>query len=73
MQSNLTLLGCEIIAILSDHSYRAIGTIAQEMAQDFPGDQLQPQLDRLVADGVVRRHFIGDAWFYQLEVQPWIS
>lgn len=68
MNSNLTSLGCEVIAILSDHSFRAIGVIASEMLREFPAGQLQEQLDLLVADGAVKRHYIRDAWFYQLEV-----
>jgi hypothetical protein len=69
MQQQLTGLGCEVIAILSDHSFRALGVIAQEMLEDTPPDRLQEQLEQLVTDGVVRRHFIGDAWFYQLGVK----
>jgi hypothetical protein len=68
MQQQLTSLGCEVIAILSDHSYRALGVIAQELASKVPPDRLQQQLDQLAASGVVRRHFVGDAWLYQLEV-----
>jgi hypothetical protein len=68
MPTNFSSLGCEVIAILSDHSFRAFGFIAEEMLREFPASDLQAQLDLLVADGVVRRHFIGDAWFYQLGV-----
>lgn len=65
--SNAVSLGCDVIAILSDHSFRAIGVIAQEMACDVPVAELQKQLDLMVANGAVKRHFVGDCWFYQLK------
>lgn len=61
-----TSLGCEVIAFLSDHRVLAIGAIATGMALQASADDLRQQLDLMAEDGSIKRHFVGDGWFYQL-------
>jgi hypothetical protein len=63
-------LGNEVIAILQDGSARALGVIAEEMLHEACStEDLQSELDGLVVDGAVKRHFVADCWLYQLKVE----
>lgn len=61
-----TNLGCDVIAILSDHSFRSIGVLAHEISSRIPRERLQAELDRLVVEGEVKRHCINGVWLYSM-------
>jgi len=65
MSSRITQLGCEVVAILSDHGLRKIDVLASEMSGVDVGE-LQAQLDLMVADRTVAQHWVRDCCFYGL-------